>query len=135
MSWHISPWVYLVCDFLHFPDMGDYFLSRVREVFDYNLLKYFLRLFLFLFFFWEPYNSNVGMFNIVLEVSETMSVLFSVFALFCSSEVISRILCSGSLIYISASDILLLIPSRVFLFSVIVLFVSVSSFFNSSRSF
>ena len=39
-----------------------------------------------------------------------------------------------SLIHSSASDILLLIPSRVFLISVIVLFVSASVFFNSSRS-
>ena len=35
--------------------MGGYFLSHVNEVFDYNLFKYFLRSFLFLFFFWDPY--------------------------------------------------------------------------------
>ena len=52
------------------------------------------------------------------------SVLSILFALFCSSEVISTILSSSSLIH-SASDILLLIPSRVFLISIIVLFVSV----------
>ena len=68
-------------------------------------------------------------------VTGVMGVLFILFILFCSSEVISTILFSSSLIHSSASDILLLIPSRVFLFSVIVLFVSVSSFFNSSRSF
>ena len=62
------------------------------------------------------------------------SVLFILFTLFCSSEVISTILCSSSLIHSSASDILLLIPSRVFLISVIMLFVSVCLFFNSSRS-
>ena len=61
------------------------------------------------------------------------SVLSILFALFCSSEVISTILSSSSLIH-SASDILLLIPSRVFLISVIVLFVSECLFFNSSRS-
>ena len=60
------------------------------------------------------------------------SVLFILFTLFCSSEVISTILSSSSLIC-SASDILLLIPSRVFLISVIVLFVSVCLFFNFSR--
>ena len=32
----------------------DYFLSRIREFFKYNLFKYFLRHFLFLFFFWDP---------------------------------------------------------------------------------
>ena len=61
-------------------------------------------------------------------------VLLILFTLFCSSEVISTILSSSSLIH-SASDILLLIPSRVFLILVIVLFVSVCLFFNSSRSF
>ena len=60
------------------------------------------------------------------------SVLFILFTLFCSSEVISTILSSSSLIHSSASDILLLIPSRVFLISVIVLFISVCLFFNSS---
>ena len=61
-------------------------------------------------------------------------VLFILFTLFCSSEVISTILSSSSLIHSSASDILLLIPSRVFLISVIVLFIYVCLFFNSSRS-
>ena len=42
------------------------------------------------------------------------SVLFILFTLFCSSEVISTILSSSSLIRSSASDILLLIPSKVF---------------------
>ena len=53
---------------------------------------------------------------------------------FFSSEIISTILSSSSLIHSSASDVLLLIPSRVFLVSVIVLFVSVCLSFNSSRS-
>ena len=62
------------------------------------------------------------------------SVLFILFTLVCSSEVISIILSSNSLICSSASYILLLLPSRVFLISVIVLFVSVCLFFNYSRS-
>jgi len=45
------------------------------------------------------------------------SVLFILFTLFCSSEVISTVLSSNSLIHSSASDTLLLIPSRVFLIS------------------
>ena len=68
------------------------------------------------------------------EVMKLSSVLFILFTLFCASEVISTILSSTSLIHSSASDILLLIPSRVFLISVIVLFISVCLFFNSSRS-
>ena len=54
------------------------------------------------------------------------SVLFILFTLFCSSEVI--LTSSRSLIHSSASDILLLIPSRLFLISVIVLSVYVYSF-------
>ena len=50
----VFPRVYPVWDSLCFPDLGDNFLSYVREVFHYNLLKYFLRPFLFLFFFWDP---------------------------------------------------------------------------------
>ena len=66
-----------------------------------------------------------------LRLSSVLSILFT---LFCSSKVISTILSSGLLILSSASDILLLLPSRVFLILVIVLFVSVCLFFNSSRS-
>ena len=55
------------------------------------------------------------------------SVLFILFTLFCSSEVISTSLSSSSLIHSSASNILLLILSRVVLISVIVLFVYVYS--------
>ena len=50
------------------------------------------------------------------------------------SEVISTIWTSRSLIRSSVSDILLLIHFRVFLISVIVMFVFVYLFFNSSRS-
>ena len=49
VSWHVSLWVYPVWDSLRFLDLSGYFLSHVREVFDYNLFKYFLRSFLSLF--------------------------------------------------------------------------------------
>ena len=62
------------------------------------------------------------------------SVIFLFYTLYCSSEVISIILSYSSLICSSASGILLLIPCRVFLISVIVLFISVCFFFISSRS-
>ncbi|XP_049565758.1 uncharacterized protein LOC125964388 [Orcinus orca] len=62
------------------------------------------------------------------------SVLFIAFSLFCSAVVISTILSSRSLIRSSASVILLLIPSRVFLISFIVLFIVVCFIFSSSRS-
>ena len=127
MSWHVSPWIYPVWDSLCFLDLIDYFLSHVREVLQYNLFKYFLSLFLFLFLFWDPYNSNVGAFNVVPEVSETGLNSFHS-SLFFSAVVISTILSSRSLIRSSASVILLLIPSREFLIS----FNCCSSFFVCS---
>jgi len=42
--------------------------SLIREVFSYYLFKYFIRSFLSLFSFWDPYNANIGVFNVVLEV-------------------------------------------------------------------
>ena len=101
-------------DSLCFLDLIDCFLSHIREVFYYNLFKYLLSPFLFLFFFWAPYNSNVGAFNVVPEVSETVSIIFILFSLFCSAVVISTILSSRSLTHSSASVILPLIPSREF---------------------
>ena len=59
MSWGVSPWVYPVWDSLGFLDLGEYFLPNFREVFNYYLLKYFLMVFLFVFFFWDSYDSNV----------------------------------------------------------------------------
>ena len=50
----------------------DYFLFHLGENFKYNLFKNLLMPFLFLFFFWDPYNSNVGAFDIFPEVSETI---------------------------------------------------------------
>ena len=107
---------------LCFLNLIGYFLFHVGEIFNYNLFKIFLIPFLFLFVFWDPYNSNVGAFSLSLS-----SVLF-ILTLFYSSEIISTTLSSSLLIRSSASDILLLIPSRVFLISVIVLFVSACLF-------
>ena len=52
-------------------DLIAYLLFHVGEVFNYNLFKNFLIPFLFLSFFWDPYNLNVCAFDMVLEVSET----------------------------------------------------------------
>ena len=73
---------------MHFLDLSECFPYYVREVFGYNLLKYFLRPFLSLFSFWEPDNVNVGVFNGVPEVSETILISFHsfFFILFCSSD-------------------------------------------------
>ena len=122
----------LSCIGLFVPLGLDYFLFHIGEFFNYNIFKIFPIPFLFLFFFWNPYNLIVGAFGIIPDVSGLSAVLFILFTLFCSSEGISIILSSISLIHSSASDSLLLIPSRVFLISVIVLFVYVCLVFNSS---
>ena len=62
-------------------DLGDYFLSNFRDVLMYYLLKYFLIVFLF-FFFWDSYDLNVGVFNIVLVISEIVLISFNSFFIF-----------------------------------------------------
>ena len=73
------------------------------------------------------YNLNVDAFNIVPEVFETVLYSLHLSCLFCSSAIISTILSFSSLICSSASVIMQFISSRVFLISVIVLFISVYS--------
>ena len=75
----VFPWVYPVWDSLSLLDLIDYFLFHVGEIFSYNLFKNFLIPFLFLLFFWGPYNLNVGAFAIVPEVSETILSFFHSF--------------------------------------------------------
>ena len=69
LNWGVLPWVYPVWDSLGFLDLGGYFLPHFGEMFIFYLLKYFLMPFLFVFFFWDIYASNVGAFNIGPEVS------------------------------------------------------------------
>ena len=132
MSWCVSPWVYPAWDSLCLLDLIDYFLFHAGEIFNYNLFKSFS----YPFFFSSSSGTTIIRMLVHLIWPQRSlrlpSVLFILFTLFCSSEVISTILSSSSLICSSASNILLLIPSRVFLISVIVLFVSVCLFFNSS---
>ena len=132
MSWRVSPWIYPVWDSLHFLELIDCFLSHIAEVFNYNIFKYFLSPFLFLFF-WDPYNSNVGVFNVDPEVSETVLNSFHS-SLFCSAVVISTILSLRSFVHSSAWVILLLIHSREFLILLSVVFIIVCLLFSSSRS-
>ena len=81
MSWVVSPSIYPVWDSLGFLDLGGYLLPHFREVFNYYLLKYFLMAFLFVFFFWDSYDSNVVAFNIVPEMSEIVLISFNSFIL------------------------------------------------------
>ena len=112
---------------LCFLDLIDYFLSRVREVFNYNLFKYFLSPFLFLFFSGTPIIRLLVRLMLSQRSLRLSSILFILFSLFCCAVLISTILSSRSLIRSSASVILLLIPSREFLISVIVLSLFVCS--------
>ena len=121
VSWLVSPWLYPMWDTFCFLDLINYFISHVKEVFSYNLFKNFLRPFLYLFCFWDPYTSNVHSVFSQRSLRLSSNLFFS--PLFCSSMVISTLLCPSSFVYSSASVILLLIPSRVFLISVIALFV------------
>ena len=97
MSQHVSPWVYPVWNSLSFLDLGGYFLSHVREIFVYNLFKYFLRSFLFF-----PSGTPIMQMLVCLMLSQRSlrlsSFLFNLFSLFCSTAVISTILSSQSLI-------------------------------------
>ena len=75
--------------------------------------------FFFSSYSWTPIFQMLVCLTLSQRALRLSSVLFILFTLFCSSEVISATLSSSSLICSSASDILLLIPSRVFLISVI----------------
>ena len=91
---------YPIWDSLGFLDLGGCFLPHFREISNYYLLKYFLMAFLFVFYFWNSYDSNVGVFDIVPEVSEVVIISFNSF--FLSASFISTILSSTSLILSSA---------------------------------
>ena len=110
VSQHVLPCIYPTWDSLCFLDLGDYFLSIVREVFSSYLFRY------------------LALSQKSLRLS---SFLFSLYPLSCHSDshhpVFQLTYCS------SASVVLLLIPSSLFFISVIVLFISL--FFSSSRSF
>ena len=93
-------------------------LSHVKEVFSYYLFKYFLRSFLSLFSFQDPYTAN-GVFNVERSLRLT-SFLFILFSVFWSLAMISTILSSRSFIHASASVILLWIPSIVYYLSLFV---------------
>ena len=75
----MCPWVNPVWDSLCLLDLVDFFFFYVGEISNYNLFKIFLIPFLFLFFFWDPYNSNVGVLDIASEVSETILSCFHSF--------------------------------------------------------
>ena len=104
VSWCVFPWVYPAWDSLCFLDLVD---SHIREVFNYYLFKYFLRPFLSLSSFWDPYNVNFGALNVVQRSLRLSSFPFILFSVFCSAAVISTILSSRSFTCASVPVILL----------------------------
>ena len=74
-------------------------------------LRYFLRPFLSLSYFQDPYNVHVVVFDIVSEVSET--VLISFHSLFHGSDFHHSVFCS---LICSSASFILLIPYSVFHF-------------------
>ena len=86
MSCGVSPWVYPVWDSLGFLDLGGYFLPHFMGVFNYYLLKYFFMAFLFVFFSWDSYDSNVGAFNpflfkVIIDKYDPVAIYFVVLGL------------------------------------------------------
>ena len=94
--------VYPVWDSLCLLDLIDYFLFHVGEIFNYNPFKNFL-IFSNPFFFSSSSGIPIIQMLVHLTLSQRSlrlsSALFILFTLFCSSEVISTILSSSSLIH------------------------------------
>ena len=70
--WLVSLWVYPVWNSLCFLDLIIYFFFHVGKIVNYTLFNNLFIPFLFLFFFWDPYYLNIGAFDIVPKVSETI---------------------------------------------------------------
>ena len=101
------------------------------KILDYNCFKYFL--WPFLFFFWDPYNSNVGAFNVIAEVSETVTFGFILF-LYSALLQLFPPFCLPAHYVFFCLGILLLILSSVCFISVIVLLIPDCLFFSSRRT-
>ena len=88
-DYHVSQHVPLGLSYLGlcFLDLGDCFLSHVREVFSYCFFNYVLRPFLFLFSFLDPY--SVILLHLILSQRslKSFSFLFILYFLFCSVAV------------------------------------------------
>ena len=96
--------IHLVWDSLCFLDLYVCFLSQVGAFFSYHFFKEVLCLFFSLFSFWDLYDVNVSMLDVVPEVSYTALIFYNFF-FFCLSWVISSILSFSPLIYSSVSSI------------------------------
>ena len=120
--------------FSRFLDLGGYFLPHFREIFNYYLLKYFSWSFFLSSSSGTPMIQMLGHLTLSWMSLRLSSFLLIRFSFFLSDSFISIILSLTSLILSSASVILLLVPSRVFLISVTALFIIDWLFFISSRA-
>jgi len=73
-------------------------LGKFSDIMSSNIFLGPFSLSLFFFFFWDPYDANVGAFKVVPEVSQAVFILFILFSLFSSVAMTSTILSSRSLI-------------------------------------
>ena len=126
MPCHVSPWIYPVWNSLCLLFIIDYFLLDVGEISNCNLLKNILISFISLLLSRTCIIRMLVSFSLFQRPLKLSSVrfFFFFFTLFCSSEFASNILSSSTLIPSSVSGILLLVPYKIILLSIIVLFVS-----------
>ena len=103
------------------------------EIFNYNLFKNFLIAFLFLFFFWGPYNSNVGVLDMVPEVSEAVLSSFHSFHFILLLNYFHHFIFQLTDLFFCFRFATVDFFESIFNL-IIVLFVSVCLFFNYSRS-
>jgi len=90
------------------------FVYGVKKFFNYYLLKYFLMAFLFVFFFWDSYDLNVGVLTLSQRSLRLSSFLLILFPFFLYASFNSTILSSTSLILSSASVIYCWFPPDAF---------------------
>ena len=109
----VPPWVYSAWDSLCFLDWVTISFPTLGKFSANYLFKYFLRSFLSLFSFWDPYNMNIGVVN-VPKVS-SMLLISSFFPLFCFMAVIFHCSVLQFTLHSFVSFILLLILSSTFL--------------------
>ena len=83
VSWGVLPWIYPVWDSLGVLDLGGYFLPHLGK-FSTIIYPSIFSCPFFYVFFWDSYDSNVGVFNIFLEVSEIVLISFNSFFFFSS---------------------------------------------------
>ena len=126
MSWGVSSCVYPVWDSLSFLDLGGYFLPHFREVFNYYLLKYFLMAFLLSSSSGTPMIRMLGHLTLSqrsLRLFSFLLILFFFFPLCFIYFHHSTFHLTYPVFCLSYSEVILLVPSRVLLISVIILFI------------